>query len=84
MIYDLYIYVTEGECRKVSFFFNTIWNLDGQIVPISGFDLSPGLENSALFRNGGWENRKALAGSLQSVISTSVCTSFSYILGKRF
>ena len=39
MTYDL-IYV-EGECRKVSlffFFFNTMWNLDGQthIVRLSG------------------------------------------------
>ena len=43
------------------------------------------LENGDLFRNGGWEkHRKALAGFLQSVIGTSMCTSLSYTLGNDF
>ena len=43
------------------------------------------LENGDLSRNGGWEkHRKALAGFLQSVIGTSMCTSLSYTLGQDF
>lgn len=74
MTYDL-IYV-EGECRKVSFGFFFKYNMESGWADTHRTHLwltyPQALENGDLFRNGGWEKRrKALAGSLQSVIGTS-------------